>query len=192
MKIIHYLTGTNDPASNRRAVFCVLLAVLVFIGIVVLGSASTVNASTQPKAIQQIAAQSARQDPLLLENDKLTEELTSALERLDALSTERDALFIRAETAAAEAAQYRQELEVLQQENSLDYVLRFRVERNIKFPEDSEVLYFTRTVDEDTYNKWQEGNEVTESISFITTPSDGLLHEWVVVLEDKYITVQTE
>lgn len=188
MKIIHYFTGTDDPASNRRAVFCVLLAAAVFVGIVVFRSASTVSAADQPSA-----AQTGHQDQLLQEqNVKLAAELSAALEKLAAAEAERDALLVQAEAASAEAGQARRELEALRQANATSYVLRFRVERNVKFPEDSEILYFTRTVDADSFARFQVGSVVTGSLSFLTTPGDGLLHEWVVVLEDKYVAVNNE
>lgn len=105
-----------------------------------------------------------------------------------AAEAERDALGERAATAESTVEQLRSELDALRQEYATSYVLRFRVERNVTFPQDSEILYFTRTVDEETYHRWLEGNIITDSTSFLTVPNDGMLHEWVVVLEDKYIT----
>lgn len=119
---------------------------------------------------------------------RLNKEVTEFKEALAEAEAERDALGERAATAEATAEQLRSELDTLRRECATSYVLRFRVERNVTFPQDSEILYFTRTVDVETYHRWLEGNIITDSTGFLTVPNDGMLHEWVVVLEDKYIT----
>jgi len=66
------------------------------------------------------------------------------------------------------------------------------VEQKVSFLEESEILYLTRTVDSDSFAGFQVGSVVMGSFSFLTTPGDGLLHEWVVALEDKYVAVNNE
>ena len=105
-----------------------------------------------------------------------------------AAEAERDVLGERATSAESTVEQLRSELDTLRQKYATSYVLRFRVEHNVTFPQDSEILYFTRTVDEETYHRWLEGNIITDNTGFLTVPNDGMLREWVVVLEDKYIT----
>lgn len=119
---------------------------------------------------------------------RLNKEVTELKEALAAAEAERDVLGERATSAESTVEQLRSELDTLRQKYATSYVLRFRVERNVTFPQDPEILYFTRTVDEETYHRWLEGNIITDSTGFLTVPNDGMLREWVVVLEDKYIT----
>ena len=51
-----------------------------------------------------------------------------------------------------------------------------------------QILYFTRTVDQETYNRWQPGNVIAEKTDFLTVPNNGMLHEWVIILDGKYTT----
>lgn len=164
------------------------LAFAVIIGIIVFGSSTRVNAAVQTDGNQPKVDQAVRLEDALTENERLNSEVTELKESLAAVEAERDALLARVAEAEFDAEQLRGELDALRQEIATSYVLRFRVERNVSFPQDSEILYFTRTVDEETYHRWLEGNVITDSTGLLTVPNDGMLHEWVVVLEDKYIT----
>lgn len=188
MKIITYFTGTDDRMTNRKAMATALLAIAVIIGIIVFGSTTRVNAAAQTDDNQAKLDQAVRLEEALTENERLNNEVTELKESLTAAEAERDALLTQVAAAESDAEQLQGELDALRQEIATSYVLRFRVERNVSFPQDSEILYFTRTVDEETYHRWLEGNVITDSTGFLTVPNDGMLHEWVVVLEDKYIT----
>lgn len=188
MRLITYFTGTDDQMTNRKAMATLLLAFAVIIGIIVFGSSTRVNAAVQTDGNQQKVDQAVRLEDALTENERLNSEVTELKESLAAVEAERDALLARVAEAESDAEQLRGELDALRQEIATSYVLRFRVERNVSFPQDSEILYFTRTVDEETYHRWLEGNVITDSTGLLTVPNDGMLHEWVVVLEDKYIT----
>lgn len=188
MKLITYFTGTDDQTTNRRAMFATLLGIAVIIGMIVFGSATRANAAAQTDEDQSARSQAVQLEEALTESERLNEEVTELKDALAAAEAERDALGERAATAESTVEQLRSELDALRQEYATSYVLRFRVERNVTFPQDSEILYFTRTVDEETYHRWLEGNIITDSTGFLTVPNDGMLHEWVVVLEDKYIT----
>ena len=165
-----------------------LLTIAVIIGVIAFGSATRANATAQTDEEQSAWSQSARVEEALSEGERLNTEVTELKEALAAAEAERDALLHRVSEAESDAEQLRGELDALRQEIATSYVLRFRVERNVSFPQDSEILYFTRTVDEETYHRWLEGNVITDSTGLLTVPNDGMLHEWVVVLEDKYIT----
>ena len=188
MRLITYFTGTDDQTTNRRAMVTTMLGIAVIIGMIVFGSAARANAAAQTDENQSARSQAVQLEEALTENERLNEEVTELKEALAAAEAERDALGERAASAESTAEQLRSELDTLRQEYATSYVLRFRVERNVTFPQDSEILYFTRTVDEETYHRWLEGNIITGSTGFLTVPNDGMLHEWVVVLEDKYIT----
>lgn len=183
MRIITYFTGTDDQTTNRKALTATLLIVAVIIGMIAFGSATKANA-----AVQAEDSQFAQMEEVLAENQRLNTEVTELREALAAAEAERDALVDRVSAAESETEQFRSELELLRQECATSYVLRFRVERNVYFPKDTETIYITREVDEDTYNRWLKGNIITDSIGFLSVPNGGMLHEWVIVLEDKYIT----
>lgn len=188
MRLITYFTGTDDQATNIKAMLATLLVIAVIIGMIAFGSATRANAAAQTDEDQSTRSQAALLEEALTENKRLNEEVAELKEALAAAEAERDAQNERAAAAEADAEQLQAELNALRQEHATSYVLRFRVERNVDFPQDSEILYFTRTVDEGTYHRWMEGNIITDSTGFLTVPNDGMLHEWVVVLEDKYIT----
>ena len=185
MRIIHYFTGTDKIAAARRAILSAVLLIAITAGVFLLGTVTRASATEQQEAPSVLNTQLSE---ALSENALLVQETEYLRKALDAAQAESNALTAQAAAAAAEAGQLRAELEALRQEHSKSYVLRFRVERNITFPESSEILYFTRTVDEQTYNRWQQGAVLQESPGFLSIPNDGMLHEWVIILDDKYVT----
>lgn len=188
MRIITYFTGTDDQTTNRRAMFAVLLAIAIIIGMFVSSSVTRVNAAAQTDESQPGLNQTIRTEDTLAENERLNTEVAELKEALAAAEVARDALLGRVAAAESDAEQLRGELESLRQEQATSYVLRFRVERNVYFPKDTETIYITLEVNEEIYNRWLEGNVITDSTGFLTVPGGGMLHEWVIVLEDKYIT----
>lgn len=188
MRIITYFTGTDDPAANRKAILCVILVVAIFIGIVLSGTSPRVNAAEPSAESQNAQALDSRTMQDLSDNEQLTAELDSAYKALDEAQKECDVLRSQLERSQAENTQLDAELEAIKEANATSYVLRFRIERNVTFPEDSEILYFTRTVDQETYNRWQPGNIILEKTDFLTIPNNGMLHEWVIILDGKYTT----
>ena len=119
---------------------------------------------------------------------QLNAELEAAYKALAEAQQECVLLRSQLESSQAENAQVRGDLEGIKAANATSYVLRFRIERNITFPESSEILYFTRTVDQETYNRWQPGSIILEKTDFLTIPNDGMFHEWVIILDGKYVT----
>lgn len=188
MRIITYFTGTDDPAANRKAILCAILVVAIFIGIFLYGTGPRVNASEPSAEIQNAQALDSRTMQVLSNNEQLTAELDAAYKALDKVQQECDALRSQLEISQSENTQLHTELDAIKEANVTSYVLRFRIERNVTFPEDSEILYFTRTVDQETYNRWQPGSIILEKTDFLTIPNDGMFHEWVIILDGKYIT----
>lgn len=188
MRIITYFTGTDDPAANRNATLCVILVVAIFIGIVLSGTSPRVNAAEPSAESQNAQALDSRTMQALSDNEQLIVELEAAYKALDEAQKECDTVRSQLESSQTENVQLKTELEALKAENATKYVLRFRIERNVTFPEDSEILYFTRTVDQETYSRWQPGNIILEKTDFLTIPNNGMLHEWVIILDGKYTT----
>lgn len=192
MKIFTYFTGTDDAAANRRAAITMVLALSVIIGLFLFGSGMTAHAAEQSDDRQANQTQAARLEEALRENEGLDAQLTELTEALAKAESERDALREQLAAASAEAETLRAELDAVRSAHAVSYVLRFRVERNVSFPQDSEIIYFTRTVDEETYDRWQEGGVVSDSTGFLTVPNDGMLHEWIIILDEKYITANDD
>lgn len=188
MRIITCFTGTDDPAANRKAILCVILVAAIFIGIVLSVTSPRVNAAESSSASQNALALDSRTMQVISDNELLTAELDAAYKALDEAQKECDTIRSQLESSQTENVQLKTELEALKAANATSYVLRFRIERNVTFPEDSEILYFTRTVDQETYNRWQPGNIILEKTDFLTIPNNGLLHEWVIILDGKYTT----
>lgn len=188
MRIITYFTGTDDPAANRKAILCVILVAAIFIGIVLSGTSPRVNAAEPSAESQNAQALDSKTMQALSDNEQLTAELDAAYKALDEAQQECDSLRSQLESSQAENTQLHTELETIKEANATSYVLRFRIERNVTFPEDSEILYFTRTVDQETYSRWQPGNIIVEKTDFLTIPNNGMLHEWVIILDGKYTT----
>ena len=188
MRIITYFTGTDDPAANRKAVLCGILVVSIFFGIILFGFSPRVTAAESSAGTQNAQALDSSAMQVLNKNEQLAAELEAAYKALDEAQQECDVLRSALEDSDAENTQLRTELETLKATNATSYVLRFRIERNVTFPENSEILYFTRTVDQETYNRWQPGSIILEKTDFLTIPNNGMLHEWVIILDGKYIT----
>lgn len=189
MRIITYFTGTDDPAANRKAVLCGVLVVSIFFGIILFATSPRVNATESATGSQNAQTLDSRTMQALSDNEQLTTELDAAYKALDEAQQECDALHSALEGSNAENTQLRTEWEALKAANATSYVLRFRIERNVTFPENSEILYFTRAVDQETYNRWQPGNIILEKNDFLTIPNNGMLHEWVIILDGKYTTI---
>ena len=186
MNIITYFTGSDNPGINRRAAVSVLLTTAIFIGIILFGSRA--NAAQQPVETAPSEVRESLAAEESAEAECLGADLTAMTERAEAAETERDALQHQLAEVSTRADMLQSQLDALQRECATSYVLRFRVERNVCFPRSSEILYFTRTVDAQTFDRWNNGDIVTEATGFLTVPGDGTLHEWVVVMEEKYIT----
>ena len=189
MRIITYFTETDDPAANRKAVLCGVLVVSIFFGIILFATSPRVNATESATGSQNAQTLDSRTMQALSDNEQLTTELDAAYKALDEAQQECDALHSALEGSNAENTQLRTEWEALKAANATSYVLRFRIERNVTFPENSEILYFTRAVDQETYNRWQPGNIILEKTDFLTIPNNGILHEWVIILDGKYTTI---
>lgn len=187
MRIVHYFTGSDDAAANRRAMLSVFLIIAVIVGAFMIGTATKADAAEQQDHEQTAPALTSQLDSALAEKAQLQQEVDILRQMLAASEEKCEVLSAEAAAAQREAEQLRGELEAIRQENAISYEMRFRVERNVTFPEDSEILYFTRTVDEETYNRWQNGNVITETTGFLTIPNNGMLHEWVVIMESKYL-----
>ena len=188
MRFITYFTGTDDPAANRKAVLCGILVVSILFGILLSGFSPRVTAAESSAGIRNAQDLDSSTMQVLSKNEQLTAELEAAYKALDEAQQECDVLRSALEDSDAENTQLRTELEALKAANATSYVLRFRIERNVTFPENSEILYFTRTVDQETYNRWQPGSIILEKTDFLTIPNNGMLHEWVIILDGKYIT----
>ena len=186
MRIITYFTGTDDPAANRRAVLCLLLVLNIIIGIILFAVSPRVNAAESSAGTQNAQDLDSGVMHALRSNEQLSADLEAACKALDEAQLECDALRSALEDSDAVNAQLRMELEELKAANAVSYVLRFRIERNVTFPENSEILYFTRTVDQETYNRWQTGSIIQEKTDFLTIPNSGMFHEWVIILDGKY------
>lgn len=186
MKIIAYFTGTDNPAANRRAVLAAAGILVIILTIFLFLVSPKVSATEQPDTEESAPVLTNQLDSLLAENARLTEENARLSEEVTATEGERDALLEQIAATEAELERIRSELEAIRIANATAYVLRFRVERNLLFPKTSEILYFTRTVDKETFDRWTEGDVLEENIGFLTIPNDGTLHQWVVVLEEKY------
>lgn len=185
MNIFKNPNHANDPAANRTLILCLTIVVAVFIGFILFCSPFRANAAGPAEASTAAPEQN---EQLLAENERLTAEAASLSAALQAAEEERDSLLSQLNAVQVESAQFKSELEALRNANATAYVMRFRVERNIQFPKDSEILYFTRVVDEETFNRWDNGDILAEDISFLTLPNDGILHEWVLIMEEKYVT----
>lgn len=188
MKFVSFFTGTKDPAFNRRAAAAALVILAVFILLAALYFVFQASAAGPDSIEQLLPTAPTAAEPVQPETEPPSAEVTALQEALAAAETERDALREQLSEARAEAGRLRGELEALRLEQETVYVLRFRVERNIRFPDISEIISFTQTVDRETYELWEPGDVITDHTSFLTLPNDGLLHHWTVILEDKYIT----
>lgn len=188
MRIITYFTGTDDPTANRKAVLCVILVATIIIGTILFSGSPRANAVESPAESQTTQALNSRSMQDVVQNEQRTAELDAAYKALDEVQQECDELRSKLEDADAENMQLRAELEAIKAANATAYVLRFRIERNVSFPKDSEILYFTRAVDQETYNRWQTGSIILEKTDFLTIPNNGMLHEWIIILDEKYIT----
>lgn len=188
MRIITYFTGTDDPAVNRKAVLCVLLVAIIFTGIILFAASPRVTAAEPSGGYQNPQSLDSRAMETSGNDGQLNAELEAAYKALAEAQQECVLLRSQLESSQAENAQLRGDLEGIKAANATSYVLRFRIERNITFPESSEILYFTRTVDQETYNRWQPGSIILEKTDFLTIPNDGMFHEWVIILDGKYVT----
>ena len=188
MNIFTKLKNTNAPASEHTSSLYLTICMAVFIGIILLSSPFRANATGSTEATFVAPAQDALTEQILAENERLTEEVAALSTALQAAEAECASLQSQINEENMAYAQVKSELETLRNANATAYMMRFRVERNIQFPQDSEILYFTRVVDEEIFNRWDNGDILEEDIGFLSLPNDGILHEWVLIMEEKYVT----
>lgn len=194
MKIISFFTGTQDPKVNRKAAAAALVVFAVLVLLATLRFVFQVSAAG-PEGVEQLLPTApttpAVTEPVPSETAPPADENAALREALAAAEAERDALREQLSASDAEASRLRSELEALRREQSTAYVLRFRVERKVRFSNVCEVITFTRTVDKAAYDLWEPGDSISDYAGFLSVPGDGFLHHWTVTLEDKYITRDT-
>lgn len=194
MKIIRFFTGTQDPKVNRKAAAAALVVFAVLVLLATLRFVFQVSAAG-PEGVEQLLpiapTAPAVTEPVQSGTQPPSDENAALREALAAAEAERDTLREQLSASDAEASRLRSELEALRREQSTVYVLRFRVERKVRFSNVCEVITFTRTVDKAEYDLWEPGDSITDHAGFLSVPGDGFLHHWTVTLEDKYITQET-
>lgn len=194
MKIISFFTGTRDPKVNRKAAAVALVVFAVLVLLATLRFVFQVSAAG-PESVEPLLPTAptapAVTEPVQSGTEPPSDENAALREALAAAEAERDALREQLSASDTEASRLRSELEALRREQSTVYVLRFRVERSVRFSNGCEVITFTRTVDKAEYDLWEPGDSITDHAGFLSVPGDGFLHNWTVTLEDKYITRDT-
>ena len=192
MNIFTKFNNTDAADSKHTSSLCLSIGMAVFLGIILLSSPFRANATGSTESSFVASAQDALTEQILAENERLSEEVDALSTALQAAEAEIASLQSQINEEKMAYAQVKSELEALRNANATAYMMRFRVERNIQFPQDSEILYFTRAVDEEIFNRWDNGDILEEDIGFLSLPNDGILHEWVLIMEEKYVTTTNE
>lgn len=199
--------STFLPGFDRRTASAVLVLLFILILAAALFFVFRVSAAG-PDAIDRLmpTVPPAAEVTRPTQSPSPADDLRALQEALAAAEAERDALRIQLQNSENETArltgalsdavarnqQLIAELDELRIAQETCYTLRFRAERKTLLPGFSEILSFTVTVDEETYNNWNNGDPVTGDTDFLSIPADGPLHEWTVVMEEKSVTSPAE
>ena len=200
MNMIRHFSRFRDPGSRRSAAAAGLVVLGIFILLGALLFVFWFTAAAREGIALAVPTTPKPAVSVRPEVEPTTGELPALREALAAAEAQRDALRMQLEAAEAEAArlagelsgtkaqseQLTQELEALRREAKTVYTLRFRVERKIPLLQNTEVLTFTCTVDKDTFDRWNNGDTVTDTSGLLTIPAGGTFHEWSVIMEEKH------
>lgn len=195
MRIIRKFWDPKDPAFNLKVTAAALVSLCTIITAAALGFAYRVSAAGVNRMDHFLPTASISTEPLPTPTVPVhsepvppSAEVIALQEDLAAAEAERDALRTQLTAAEANADRLQKELDALLTEQGTVYTLLIRLERSGTFPGTAEVITFTRTVDQETYEYWEPGDVITDHEGFLTLPSDSLFHDWTVVLEDKCVT----
>lgn len=200
MKDIKEFWNPNDSAFRLRVTAAALVTTGIIITLAALGFVYRVSArgnsiecvmppsstTSQPRPTE--TEPTAGSETVPSETEPPCAEVLALQEALAAAEAERDALRTQLSESTADTDQLQEELDALRSEQETAYTLLIHLERNASFPYSCEVIRFTLTVDREIYELWEPGDIITDHDGFLTLPSDGLFHDWTVVLEDKYVT----
>ena len=119
-----------------------------------------------------------RIDELLLELEQEQLNTIQVEEERDLARTERD-----------EAVQ---QMDVLREKYSVQYIVVFEIRRKVGFPASEECLSVTIPMTQEEYSQFQESSEITHVIPCLSVPSDSFNVDWRVFVTNTYISTVSE